>query len=195
MLKESMILAKKDLHTEFRTKQMLNSMLIFAFIVIIIFYFGFSELLERNTLSSPNGNGFVEYLAPGILWITFIFTGMLGLSRSFAVEKDKNSLEGLMLCPVSRNTIYLGKVISNIILMFIIEIATIVVFYFFVSPEIGNRIAHIIPIIILGTLGFVIVGSLLSALSINTRNREMLLPLILFPIIMPIIIRLYFNIL
>jgi heme exporter protein B len=167
---------------------MINSMLIFALIVIIIFYFAFSVLVEDSGLTIENGGKFIDYLSAGILWIAFIFTGILGLSRSFIAEKDKNCLEGLMLCPVSRNTIYLGKVISNLVLIFLIEIVTILFFALFFNYDFNDKIFLLIPILILGTFGFVIVGALLSAISISTRNREVMLPLLLFPILIPVII-------
>ncbi|UCH90306.1 MAG: heme exporter protein CcmB [Thermoplasmata archaeon] len=187
-MRESLIIAKKDLHTEFRTKQMINSMLIFAIIVVVIFNFAFSELLQDQSNATNNADGLVNYLAPGILWIAFIFTGMLGLSRSFISEKDRNCLEGIMLCPMSRNAIYLGKVISNLVLMFIVEIVTLFVFAIFFNYNLFDKILLLLPVFILGTFGFIIVGSLLSAISMSARNREVLLPLLLFPILIPVII-------
>jgi heme exporter protein B len=167
---------------------MINSMLIFSVIVIIIFYFAFSELLDDTENGISNTINLTDYIASGVLWIAFIFTGMLGLSRSFIAEKDKNCLEGLMLCPVSRNTIYLGKVISNLVLMFIVEIVTIFIFALFFNYDLADKIFLLIPILILGTIGFVVVGAQLSAISMNTRNREMLLPILLLPILIPVII-------
>lgn len=183
-----MIIAWKDLYTEFRTKQMLNSMLIFALIVIVIFNFAFSELLTTAETEFDDTDILMDYLAAGILWIAFIFTGMLGLSRSFVAEKDKNNLEGLMLCPTSRVSIYLGKLISNLVLIFLIEIATIIFFALFFNYDLSQKVLLLMPVLILGTVGFVIVGALLSAISMNTRNREVLLPVLLFPILIPIII-------
>jgi heme exporter protein B len=167
---------------------MINSMLIFSMIVIIIFNFAFIELLADSENPIADNGEFIDYLAAGVLWITFIFTGMLGLSRSFIAEKDKNCLEGLMLCPVSRNTIYIGKLISNLILIFIIEIISLFIFSLFFNYDLFDKIGLLIPIFILGTSGFVIVGALLSAISMNTRNREVLLPLLLFPILIPVLI-------
>lgn len=178
----------KDLYSEFKTKQMINSMLIFSIIVLIVFYFSFSELVEDPQFQLRANNQFKNYLSAGILWIAFIFTGMLGLSRSFIAEKDKNCLEGLMLCPSSRNSIYLGKVISNLVLIFFIEITTIIFFKIFFNYTFEDKILYLIPIFVLGTMGFIFVGALISAISMNTRGREMLLPLLLFPILLPVII-------
>lgn len=172
-------IAWKDLKTEFRTKQMLNSMVIFSLLVIIVFSFSFGDVLGNQKL--------ITQIAPGILWISFIFAGMLGLSRSFAGEKEEGCLDGLKLCPVEPSTLFTGKVISNSVLMFIIEVITIPLFIvlFNYSPVGVGKLA---VVILLGTLGFMFVGTLLSALTVNTRTREILLPVIIFPVIIPVII-------
>ncbi len=178
-------IARKDLLAEFRTKQMLNSMVIFALLVIVIFSFAFGN---EATIFVPNLNKkIVDLLAPGMLWISFTFAGMLGLSRSFAGEKEEGCLEGLKLCPAERSEIYNGKVLSNAVLMFLMELATLPIFVVLFSYEIKN-IFGLIVVIILGTFGFIFVGTLLSALTVNTRTREILLPVILFPVLIPVIL-------
>lgn len=169
-------IAWKDLKTEFRTKQMLNSMLLFALLVVVIFSFAFGPYPEN-----------IDQLAPGMLWVAFTFAGMLGLSRSFASEKENGCLDGLKLCPVDRSDIYVGKTISNMILMFIMVMVTVPVFMVLFDYSIPDPLG-LIFIIVLGTLGFVFVGTLLSALTVNVRARELLLPVILFPVIIPVII-------
>lgn len=178
-------IARKDLLAEFRTKQMLNSMVIFALLVIVIFSFAFGN---EATIFVPNLNKkIVDLLAPGMLWISFTFAGMLGLSRSFAGEKEEGCLEGLKLCPTERSEIYNGKVLSNAVLMFLMEMATLPIFIVLFSYEIKNFLGLIV-VIILGTFGFIFVGTLLSALTVNTRTREILLPVILFPVLIPVIL-------
>jgi heme exporter protein B len=178
-------IAKKDLLAEFRTKQMLNSMVIFAFLVIVIFSFAFGN---DATIYIPNlKKKIIDILAPGMLWIAFTFAGMLGLSRSFAGEKEEGCLDGLKLCPVDRSDIYNGKVLSNAVLMFLMEIATLPIFIVLFSYDIKN-LPGLILVIILGTFGFIFVGTLLSALTVNTRTREILLPVILFPVLIPVIL-------
>ncbi len=178
-------IAKKDLKAEFRTKQMLNSMMLFALLVIVIFYFAFGN--ESSILIQGINKRVVDLLAAGMLWIAFTFAGMLGLSRSFAVEKEEGCLEGLKLCPVERSDIYNGKVLSNVILMFLTEITTVIVFVGLFSYYDIKNIPALILVIILGTFGFIFVGTLLSALTVNTRMRELLLPVILFPVLLPVI--------
>jgi heme exporter protein B len=182
---KSLEIAKKDLLAEFRTKQMLNSMVIFALLVIVIFSFAFGN---EATIYIPNlKKKIVDLLAPGMLWIAFTFAGMLGLSRSFAGEKEEGCLDGLKLCPVDRSDIYNGKVLSNAVLMFLMEIATLPIFIVLFSYDIKN-LPGLIVVIILGTFGFIFVGTLLSALTVNTRTREILLPVILFPVLIPVIL-------
>jgi heme exporter protein B len=178
-------IAKKDLKAEFRTKQMLNSMMIFALLVIVIFYFAFGN--EASVFIQGINKRIVDLLAPGMLWIAFTFAGMLGLSRSFAGEKEEGCLDGLKLCPVDRSDIYNGKVLSNAVLMFLMEIITVPVFAGLFSYYDIKNVAGMVLVIILGTFGFIFVGTLLSALTVNTRMRELLLPVILFPILFPLI--------
>lgn len=178
-------IAGKDLRAEFRTKQMLNSMMIFALLVIVIFSFAFGN--EASIFVQGINKKVVDLLAPGILWIAFTFAGMLGLSRSFASEKEEGCLEGLKLCPVDRSDIYNGKVLSNAVLMFLMEIITIPVFAVLFSYDIKN-ITGMLLVVVLGTFGFIFVGTLLSALAVNTRTREILLPVILFPVLLPVIL-------
>jgi len=178
-------IARKDLKAEFRTKQMLNSMMIFALLVIVIFSFAFGN--EASIFVQGINKKVVDLLAPGMLWIAFTFAGMLGLSRSFSGEKEEGCLEGLKLCPVDRSDIYTGKVISNAVLMFLMEITTIPIFVMLFSYDIKN-IPGLMLVVILGTFGFIFVGTLLSALTVNTRTRELLLPVILFPVLIPVIL-------
>jgi heme exporter protein B len=178
-------IAKKDLKQEFRTKQMLNSMVIFALLVIVIFSFAFGN--ESSIFIKDINKKVIDLLAPGMLWIAFTFAGMLGLSRSFAGEKEEGCLEGLKLCPVDRAEIYNGKVISNAVLMFLMEITTIPIFVVLFNYDLKN-IPGLTLVIILGTFGFIFVGTLLSALTVNTRTREILLPVILFPVLIPVIL-------
>lgn len=177
-MKDFLYLAWKDLLMEFRTKQMLNSMVIFSLLVIVIFNYSFSNILFNIK---------VEDIAPGILWIAFTFAGMLGLSRSFSSEMEEGCLDGLKLCPVDPSTIYLGKVVSNLVIMFLIEAIIVPLFIVLFNFSDVKGLAGLIVIILLGTIGFILVGTLFSALTVNMRTREILLPVILFPIIIPLI--------
>jgi heme exporter protein B len=169
-LRKILAIVHKDIIAELRTKEMLSSMFVFALLVIVIFNFAF-ELRVAN----------VKQIAPGVLWVTFTFAGMLGLNRSFILEKDKGCLEGLLLTPVDRSAIYFGKMLGNLIFMSVVE-AIVLLF----NPPLFSP--ALIVIIVLGTLGFAGVGTLFSAIAVHTRAREVMLPVLLFPIVVPLMI-------
>jgi len=167
----------KDIIAELRTKEMVTSMLVFSILVIVIFNFAFDP-----------GSTAMRESAPGILWVAFCFAGMLGLSRSFVAESEHSCLQGMMLCPVDRSAIYLGKMLGNFIFMSIIELITLPIFFVFFDLRINSSTPMILLITTLGTLGFTIVGTIISAISVNTKAREVLLPIVLFPLIVPVLI-------
>lgn len=165
----------KDLRLEFRTRESITSVLTFAFLVIVIFNFIFPRENMQN-----------EALLAGIFWVTLTFAGVLGFARSFAREVDEGTLEGLLLLPISRGAIFLGKVIFNIFLLIIIELFTfpfMMLFYNFFPP--GNLLVFL-GIVILVDLGFALIGTLEGAISTKARARELLLPLLFFPIVIPL---------
>jgi len=147
----------------------------FALLVIVIYEFAFGG--DPDTIKT---------VAPGMLWTTFVFAGMLSLNRAFIPEKEQGCLEGLMICPVSREAIYAGKAISSLLFMLIIEAIGLIAFtVLFNLPVIS---LPVITITVFTTIGFVAVGTLFSALSVNTKAREMVLPILFLPIVIPIII-------
>ena len=167
----------KDLMLEFRTKEILSSMFVFTLLVVIIFSFAFQgETADVKRLSS------------GILWVAFTFAGVLSLGRSFIFEKDEHCLEGLLASPLSRGSIYLGKMLANFIFMGIVEIVIFPIFAVFFDFDIFYFFGRLIPIFFLSTLGFASVGTIFSAVSVNTKTREVMLPILLFPVIVPVII-------
>ncbi|MFI5324191.1 MAG: heme exporter protein CcmB [Thermodesulfobacteriota bacterium] len=168
---------RKDVLTEMRTKELFTSMLTFSLLVTVIFSFAFGFSIEL-----------VRLAAPAMLWITFTFAGILGLSRSFALEKEGNAVLGLLLTPTDRSLIYFGKMISGTIFVFIVGIVIVPMFVLFFNLGFLATLMPLIPVMFLGALGFVSVGTLFSAMAVNTRLREVLLPILLFPIIIPLIV-------
>ncbi len=168
---------KKDIVTEFRTKELFSSMLLFALLAIVVFNFAFGFSVEILNLA-----------APAMLWIAFTFAGILGLSRSFALEKEGNAIMGMLLTPTDRIIIYVGKMISNTIFVFVVGILTVLMFILFFNYDFMPTLVPLIPVVLLGSIGFVSVGTLFSAMAINTRLREVLLPILMFPIIIPVIV-------
>lgn len=164
----------KDLLTELRTREMIASMLVFALLVLFIFNFAFELRV-----------GQVTAIAPGVLWVTFIFAGMLGLSRAFVMEKDRGCWDGLLLSPVDRSVLYFGKMVGNILFMLIVEAVALPVFVVLFNLP----FPPLLPVVVLlGTVGFAAVGTLFSAMTVHTHAREVLLPVLLFPVIIPVII-------
>ncbi len=167
----------KDIISEIRTKEVLLSMCFFAFLVLIIFNFAFFT-----------GSGEDRGLLSGMLWVAFLFAGLLGLNQTFGTEKDRGSLSGLLLCPVNRAVIYVGKVISSLCFMGIMEVLILILFAIFFRVHLLPVLPSLGLVILLGTLGFVFAGAMFSAMSVNAKAREMVLSVILFPIIVPLII-------
>jgi heme exporter protein B len=127
-----------------------------------------------------------ELIAPGVLWAAFTFAGMLSLNRSFTREKEKGCLEGLMLCPVDRVAIYTGKMLGCLVFMLVVE--AIVLPIFLVLFDLPLFLPKLGLVVLMATIGFASVGTVFSALAVHTRAREMMLPLLFFPIVIPVII-------
>ncbi len=165
----------KDLAAELRSRELLSAMLVFSLLVILIFNFALE--LDIKTRQS---------VTAGVLWATFAFAGTLGLNRSMAVEKDRGCLDGLLLAPVDRSAIYFGKVISNLAFMLIVE--AIVLPIYSVLYNINLFQPGLLMVILLGSVGYVTVGTLLASMAVQTRTRDVLLPILLFPVVVPILI-------
>ncbi len=168
---------KKDLLMELRTKEMLTSMFIFAVLVIVIFNFAFEASRDEVLL-----------IGPGILWVAFCFAGTLGLNHSAAMEKENGCLQGMMLTPIDRGTIYLGKTAANALFMFIVELIILPVFALLFNISLLNILPQLLAVNVVGTIGFSGVGTIIAAITANTKMREVLLPIVLFPILLPLLI-------
>ncbi len=165
----------KDLSAELRSRELLSAMLVFALLVILIFNFALDLDVEaRNSVTA------------GVLWVTFSFAGTLGLNRSMAVEKDRGCLDGLLLAPVDRSAIYFGKAIGNLIFMLLIEIIVLPVYS--ALYNINLFIPGLLAVTVLGSIGYVAVGTLLATMAVQTRTRDILLPILLFPVVLPVLL-------
>src|SRR5690606_9753456 len=156
-------------------RELFSAMMVFALLVILIFNFALE--LDAATRSS---------VTSGVLWVTFAFAGTLGLNRSMAIEKDRGCLDGLLLAPVDRSAIYFGKVIGNLIFMFIVEVIILPVYSVLYNTNLFNP--GLLLVILLGSIGYVVVGTLLSTMAVQARTRDILLPILLFPVMIPIFI-------
>ncbi|HZC05756.1 MAG TPA: heme exporter protein CcmB [Ktedonobacterales bacterium] len=165
----------KDLRSELRTRQAWMSMGLFALLALVVFNFAFDLRVEN-----------LATVGPGALWIAFIFASILGLARNITVEQDRGPMDRLLIAPVDRSIVYLAKVIGNVIVISVIEAVALPIFAMLYNlPVMRPAIA---PILLLGTIGVAAVGTQFAALAANTRARELLTPLLIFPLIVPVVI-------
>ena len=175
LLRATLAIVRKDLTAEWRSRELFTSMLIFSILVILIFNFA----LELDPKTRTN-------VTAGVLWVTFTFAGTLGLNRSMAVEKDRGCLDGLLLAPVDRSAIYFGKAISNLVFMLVVEVIVLPIYSVLYNANLFQP--GLILVILLGSVGYVAVGTLLSAMAVQTCTRDVLLPIMLFPLVVPVVI-------
>lgn len=167
----------KDLVIEIKTKELFSSMFIFAALVILIFIFSVN-------LSVVNAYD----VGPGILWVAFVFSGAIGLNRSFTLEKENGCMQGLMLTPADRTAIYFGKLISNMVFLTVMEAFILPLFMIFFNVDLLPRLGSLALVIFIGTLGICALGTLLSSLASNLKAREIMLPILLYPLLVPVVI-------
>ena len=167
----------KDIVIEMRNKESVSSMLMFGILVIVIFSFAFEPSSVERAL-----------IAPGILWVAFSFAAILGLNRSLAMEIDNDCLQGLLLAPISRGDLYLGKVASNFTFIMIAELIVLPVFVVFNNLRFNLAFLEIAAIAALGTLAIASVGTILSTIAANTRMKEVMLPVLQIPLTLPVVI-------
>lgn len=170
-----MLVARKDLRTEIRGRELITSMFLFAFLAVVIFSFALE--LDADARESS---------VAGVLWVTIIFSGMLGLARSMAVEKDKGSLDALLIAPVQRSALFYGKALANF--LFTLVIAFLLMLLLTVLFNVSLFVWQLVIVILLGCLGFTVAGTLVSSMSVYARARETLLPIMLLPVVLPVLI-------
>ena len=173
-------LLAKDLRQEFRTKEMLVSMGIYALLVIIVYGVGLS-------FAKP-GDEFLE-IAGGLMWALVVFTSLLGLGRSFASEKENGCIEGLLLAPLDRGVVFLAKATSNLLFLLVVEVIAVPLFWVFFAPyaHLGDSAPLMAVPLLVGSVGIAGVGTLLSTITANTRGKDVMLALLFVPIIFPLL--------
>ena len=175
LLRAMFAIVWKDLAAEWRSRELISSMLVFALLDIFIFNFA----LELNPQMRAS-------LTSGILWVTFTFAGTLGLNRSMAVEKDRGCLDGLLLAPVDRSAIYFGKAFANLVFMLLVAAIILPLYSILYNVNLFNP--GLIAVIMLGSWGYVAVGTLLASMAVQARTRDVLLPILLFPVAIPLLV-------
>ncbi|MYD31367.1 MAG: hypothetical protein F4201_08835 [Nitrospira sp. SB0677_bin_15] len=167
----------KDFVTELRSRETISSMVFFALIVILIFSFSFS--MDQQAAR--------EVIA-GIMWVAFAFTGIIGLGKSFSTELQNDCLEALQMVPEAKGAIYLGKVAANFAFMFVVEILLFPMFVILFNLEVVEEISLLLLVFFLATVGLSAIGTLFSALTVQIRAREVMLPILLLPLVVPVMI-------
>ena len=174
-LRTAIAIYAKDLRLEARTRESIVAVLVFALLSAFIFQFAFD----------PNPR-VVATVGPGIVWVAYLFAGILGLGRTFVLERDGGTLDGLVLAPVSREAIYTGKVLGAFTLMAVVEALMLPVFVVLYDLPVINP--WFASMTLLATLGFAAVGTIFSAIAVHTRAREVLLPLLFLPVVLPVVV-------
>ena len=175
LLRGALTVARKDVRLELRSRDVIASALVFGLIVVVVFNFG---------LNRAPGN--LAPVAPGLLWVAYAFIGVLAMNRAFTRELEQGGLDGLMLAPISRDAIFLGKMLGSLAFMLVIEAILLPVFAVMLglpalTPTLGL-------VILLATVGFATVGTFFAGIAVQTRSREILLPVLFFPVVVPVII-------
>lgn len=178
MLKKIGRILWKDILTEFRTREMLAAMFVFALLMVVVFNFAFESAPRESILQA----------APGLLWVAFTFAGILGLNRSTAIERENMSIQAMMLAPVDRGAIYLGKMLGNFLFMFITELLILPLFAVLYNYPFAAHFRPFLLILVLGTLGFSSVGTIFSGIATNTKMRDVMLPILFLPVVVPVLI-------
>lgn len=175
-LSAAWLVARKDLAIEFRTRTAFLSALVFALLGVTIFYFAW----DSTAVAASD-------LAPGVLWVIFIFAALLGLQRSFGAELADRAIDGLLGAPVARESIYLGKALANLVFVSGILAVTLPAVVLFYNLPIGSGVLALAGIAMLAAVGLVAIGTLFSAMAVNTRMAELLLPMLSLPFFVPIV--------
>ena len=177
LLKQTIWLLRKDLLLELRRRESILAMFFFGTLLLFVFHFAFEIQAER-----------VAELAPGLLWLAFLFTGTLGLTQLFQAERENHCLDALLLSPMDRGCLYLAKLFFNLLLMLLVELIVFPLFWVLFNLASWDLLPSLFLVAFLGTLGFCVLGTLFAAVTLKARSRELLLPLILFPLMIPVIL-------
>lgn len=175
--RRALVVLWKDVVTERRSKAALNALLFFSLLLLFVFHFTVGGDRERLIAALP-----------GLLWLGFVLSGLLALGRSFLVERENDCWDGLLLAPGDKSAVYLGKVAANLLLMLVVEAVLLALFAFFFNVDVGRALPALAVVLPLGTLGFAAVGTLFAAMTAHARAREVLFPVLLLPVAVPILL-------
>lgn len=177
LVKQAYLLLWKDLLLELRRRDSLLTMFFFGTLLLFVFHFAFDMAPDK-----------VAELAPALLWLAFLFTGTLGLAQLFQAERDNHCLDALLLSPLDRGALFLAKTGFNLILMLAVEVVVTPLFWILFNLSGWNLLPQLFLVTLLGTVGFCVLGTITAAITLRARARELLLPLVLFPLMIPVIL-------
>jgi len=172
----TLTLARKDLIVEFRSKQLASLMLLFSLVVILAFRFALEPMLGAESGSLPN-------LAAAVIWISYSFAAMMGMYASFQNERENDALDGLRLCPVEGGTVFLGKSLANLMVVFVVDVATLVFFIIFFNYDLGGHVVEMLLLTLLGSSTLVLIGTLVSGIAATAEASEIVLPVLFIPLV------------
>lgn len=167
-------IAAKDIRLELRSRTALLSAIVFSALVLVVF----------NFARDPTALAAVD-LAPSVLWVTFAFGAVIALNRAFYVERENAALDGILLAPVPRSALYVGKLLANLAFVTVVEAVALPLFVLFFNVGLGHALPGILAVTVLATVGFVAVGTIFSAMVVRTRFAELMLPVLLLPFMVP----------
>jgi heme exporter protein B len=173
-IRQMLVIAGKDLRAELRTKEAINASLAFALVILLLFSFAFDPSEETT-----------REISGGLLWIVFAFAGTLVLNRSFAREVPNDCLDALVAAPISAAALLMGKVLANFALVIAVELVSLPVFGIFYNVQWTKQFWALLLVLALGTWGLTVIGTIFSALTVNIRLRELMLPLLVYPVMIP----------
>jgi heme exporter protein B len=173
-IRQMLVIAGKDLRAELRTKEAINASLAFALVILLLFSFAFDPSEETT-----------REISGGLLWIVFAFAGTLVLNRSFAREVPNDCLDALVAAPISAAALFMGKVLANFALVISVELVSLPVFGIFYNVQWTKQFWALLLVLALGTWGLTVIGTIFSALTVNIRLRELMLPLLVYPVMIP----------
>jgi heme exporter protein B len=195
--RQLLALLRRDLLLETRRLQTVLSMVIFAVVAMVVVRYGWSGDLQAppgvsvtpGDAGSAGGSGSLSGTVPAaMLWVIFVFAAMLGLSRTFAHEREDDCLDGLLLCPVDRVVVFCAKAITNLALLLVMQVVTIPVFGLFFLEGSAGRLLACTPVVLLADIGLATVGTLVATMVLHARSRDLVLPVVLVPLLVPVVI-------
>lgn len=167
----------KDALLELRTRERVVSMAAFAVLAATLFSYAIDTTVVRP-----------QTVAAGLVWMTIVFGGLLGIGRTFHLEAQDNALQGVLMSPAPKDAVFLGKVLANFVLLYLVSLLVLGVFALFFGLDLGSSLAGLFGALALGALGFVSLATLFSAVTAGTRMGETLLPILVFPLLVPMVI-------